>query len=616
MPSSASQMSSVAAPMTLAEHRADLTALFAFFSGGGTSLQLSGWLAFAAAFDVSPGYLAAERVEEAFDEALPHARPGAALSFADFQEALCHLAKAVADKQWKVEYAAEKAARYRYKLKDAEKSRVVPGPEERLESLFGALELDKPHLYRKRAGMPPPPSPAQAAAAAAQAAALQATSGNSPTRSSPASKASPSPPGSVGSLEAQLRALRAALAADDQASAAQSTAQNKPTFNGWCSGSSSSGTTASGTTNPPRAKEPPSAGAGRNSRRTGSAHKRQPGSVYSSSSNPYGSGSVYGTHRAAGYSLDNRAPTPPSGGPRGPSSDGSSPRPGSGHQSNGRSPRRFRVSQDQSSARAVAAAHGITPSPPTTPRSVTPTGGVRPAPPAPNNNHASSSSSGHFGNGGGTNGVWDASSSVFISPRPAETQQDRAVGGRHSKENGSRPGSPRGGSAGRAPPSQPTPYTSEQPQQRQAATSSRDSLDEEEHASAVAAAQQQARVRLRESTNTKYAGGGQQWAHCQQQGTQPVSHSQYYQLSSRGGAAKELSDLDFVHALMGSNGGNGGGAGGRAESAGRKRSAGSAGRHRQAIADGNGFSKGNRAANGLARGNPHAHHRAQSVHAW
>ena len=171
MPSSASQMSSVAAPMTLAEHRADLTALFAFFSGGGTSLQLSGWLAFAAAFDVSPGYLAAERVEEAFDEALPHARPGAALSFADFQEALCHLAKAVADKQWKVEYAAEKAARYRYKLKDAEKSRVVPGPEERLESLFGALELDKPHLYRKRAGMPPPPSPAQAAAAAAQAAA-------------------------------------------------------------------------------------------------------------------------------------------------------------------------------------------------------------------------------------------------------------------------------------------------------------------------------------------------------------------------------------------------------------------------------------------------------------
>jgi len=170
---------SAAVVVVLGGHRKELLELFTHYSVG-TSLTLSGWLAFAEAFDIFPGYLSAEKIEEVFEEAgrssVTGQSPSAAaavrgsasvLSFAGFQDCLCLLAKAIAEKQWLVEYSAEKQARYRYKLKDAEKGRVEAGPEERLESLLLGLELNDPSAWRKRAGLSPVPaqqSPASAAA--------------------------------------------------------------------------------------------------------------------------------------------------------------------------------------------------------------------------------------------------------------------------------------------------------------------------------------------------------------------------------------------------------------------------------------------------------------------
>ena len=152
---------SASAALVLAQYRTHLLELYSHFCGASSSLPLAGFCAFAESFDLSPGYLSADKVEEAFDESARgrNSSPAAAgaLSFNEFQDALCLLAAAVADKQWKIEYSAEKSARYRYKLKDAEKSRVEPGPEERLEGLLVALELNDARKYRKRAGMPPPP---------------------------------------------------------------------------------------------------------------------------------------------------------------------------------------------------------------------------------------------------------------------------------------------------------------------------------------------------------------------------------------------------------------------------------------------------------------------------
>ena len=103
--------------LLLVGYRALLLELFSHFCGSATSkmLSLSGWLAFADAFDVCPGYLSAERLEEVYEDALKGGgrRPtgGAAsgklpastmLSFDAFLEALCLLSKAVSDKQWKV----------------------------------------------------------------------------------------------------------------------------------------------------------------------------------------------------------------------------------------------------------------------------------------------------------------------------------------------------------------------------------------------------------------------------------------------------------------------------------------------------------------------------------
>ena len=104
----------VSAPIALADHHAALREIFFYFCGSGlASLSLARWLAFLDGFDVCPGYLTEECCEEVHSDALQRNRSGgrgggarAGLSFADFQDAMCHLAKAVAEKQWMVEYAA------------------------------------------------------------------------------------------------------------------------------------------------------------------------------------------------------------------------------------------------------------------------------------------------------------------------------------------------------------------------------------------------------------------------------------------------------------------------------------------------------------------------------
>ena len=70
MAESSSAMSSVAAPMTLAENRPHLLALFTHFCGAAAGMSLTGWLSLNDAFDISPCYLSIERCEEAFDDAL------------------------------------------------------------------------------------------------------------------------------------------------------------------------------------------------------------------------------------------------------------------------------------------------------------------------------------------------------------------------------------------------------------------------------------------------------------------------------------------------------------------------------------------------------------------
>ena len=97
---------SLSAGLVLAEYRTHLLSLFTHFCGTSASLSLSAWLSFADTFDVCPGYLATDKLEEVFDEVAKRRtgspKPGNALSFAEFQDALCHLAKAVSDKQWRV----------------------------------------------------------------------------------------------------------------------------------------------------------------------------------------------------------------------------------------------------------------------------------------------------------------------------------------------------------------------------------------------------------------------------------------------------------------------------------------------------------------------------------
>ena len=113
----------------LAEEREELRAVYHFFCGAGQrEMCLSGFLRFCDAFSLSPGYLGPDKVEEIFENCAgaagpPRPRTRALCGLGAFEEALCLAALAVAEKQWLVEYSAEKRARFQYRLADAEKSR-------------------------------------------------------------------------------------------------------------------------------------------------------------------------------------------------------------------------------------------------------------------------------------------------------------------------------------------------------------------------------------------------------------------------------------------------------------------------------------------------------------
>ena len=148
--------------VVLGEYRSEIDEIYTHFAGSSSSaLQIEGFLAFGAAFDLAPGYLSIECLEDVFEKAVTAAaaservssahctgRARVGMAPADFDEALCLLALAVSEKQWKVEYSAEKLARYQYKRKDAEKSRAEPALDEQIEHLFVALELHSPLVRR------------------------------------------------------------------------------------------------------------------------------------------------------------------------------------------------------------------------------------------------------------------------------------------------------------------------------------------------------------------------------------------------------------------------------------------------------------------------------------
>lgn len=597
-PNAADNLLVVSAPFTLMEHRPRLLELFNHFCAANTAssgLPISGWLTFLDVFDICPWYISTERCEDAFNAGSKAASGSAALAFGDFQEALCHLAKAMTEKQWKVEYAAEKAGRYRYKHKDADKSRVVPGPEERLEALLiGALELHDPAAFRRRVGIPPAiPAPTRAAASATSAFGVFAAD-------------EPGLP-SVADLDAQMRALRNTLAADDAAMPTGGIEHGASGLASGCAGSagangswsSNGGASASGARG--AASAPPSAGAGRNSRRA--APKKPPGNSSTASPTPYG---VRQDSPRPGGGGGGFNPAPPGGGPAAPPGSSSSPR--SAGVGGGRSPRRYRVANDQTAASHLARM-GITPSPPTTPRSATPT------------RSGQQQSAGPGGNACGARGAsaagsaWE-SSSVFISPRPVETtlevasNQDGAGAAttvvRNKENRTSSSGITSGGSGASRTATVGGAST---------AASGADASPPSQGAAG--------RVRLRESTNTRgYSASVNAVAAvpagaalgCQvHSAAPPASQCQYYQLSSRGGAAQPLTDVDFVQQLLGASPAPAAGA-----SAGgtRKRSSTSAGGQRSAAA----VYAGTTAKDAVSKGRPNAFTRGGpqrgSVQAW
>ena len=286
---------------------------------------------------------------------------------------------------------------------------------------------------------------------------------------------------SAAAREAQMRALRLALIGDESSCGSAVSANGGLDGVGdWCNG----GTAAAGLRS-------------RNSRR---AVSRKPGNGNSAST-------AHAVPRAAGYGLSaanggGLGPTPPSGPVRvGTPSNIASPR-ANGTESlmGGRSPRRFRVSSDQSTSLHNGRS-SITPSPPTTPRSITP---ARPAP-----------SSVDRGGGGGAVGSTPASC-AFASQRTAETTSASACGVRDT------PGGGKG------------------------------SLGATHGENRATACNGGIVSRLRGASNNTRGHhangasyGGVTAGHKEPQGASPP---EFFQLSTRG--VQPLSDVDFVHALL------------------------------------------------------------------
>ena len=314
----------------LEAHRRELLELFTCFCGTCSTLTLAGWLAFADAFDICPGYLSVDRLEEVHEAAAGHtgkgqsqrsaSRPhGNGLTFSGYQEALCLLAAAMEEKRWKVEYGAEKAARYRYKLKDAEKGRVKPGSDEQIEGLLIALDVHDITRMRKRAGIPQGPMP---------------SSGHAD---------------SLFNIDAPCIEQNSSLT------------DSSHLAGGVVDMASSVRRTASGV--------PPAVGAGRNSRRNTGKRAQTP-------TTPSSYGRTAGIHGNSGGSTPLSSPRPPASTPNSGQSHGSRPNssPATSSDSSRRPGRKMRIAADQSFAQLAS---GRTPEPPTTPRTE-----HRPTPPS------------------------------------------------------------------------------------------------------------------------------------------------------------------------------------------------------------------------------------------
>ena len=363
----------VAAPV-LTEVRAALNELHTHFCISSSSLSLDGFLAFAAAFDLCPGYLSTDCLEGIFDKALAPTRPSSAhtsgrirsgLTRDDFDEALCLIALAISEKQWRVEYAAEKRARYQYQYKDAEKSRAEVRVDEQVEHLVFALELDRPTAYRKRAGIKHLADPTATPTTKGQAARRLAPSPSSIDVRMAAMEFNSCAAGPIGASLAMGCTMASNGVADAPSNAAaerlrELVERTETTFGAQQPTRSHTGDR--------RRQVPPSCGSGRNSRQAGGIVGAKAGSA----------GSGGGGERSPRVPVRAAAPVGGGGLTMVPAPPPAAPgRPAGGRPTTtgaGRSPRRLRVSDTASLSMPQGAK---APMPPTSPRGERPAGAGR-----------------------------------------------------------------------------------------------------------------------------------------------------------------------------------------------------------------------------------------------
>ena len=187
-------MAAPAASCSASSYAESARRVFDCFAESRQRLTPSGWLALCDATGLA-GYLPETRLREIFDTAIKGCGPGsnaaqrsrAGLSRAGFGQALALSSIAVCDKQWEVEYASEKRARFHYRRKDAEKSRIEEPPEESLRQMLDAMGFaDSAVLCERLAAA----SSTAAAPAVGDASASLHSTGATPARDGPA-RASP-----------------------------------------------------------------------------------------------------------------------------------------------------------------------------------------------------------------------------------------------------------------------------------------------------------------------------------------------------------------------------------------------------------------------------------------
>ncbi|KAL1498539.1 hypothetical protein AB1Y20_013860 [Prymnesium parvum] len=344
----------------LDDYKPELDEIYTHYAGSpSAALPRDRFLAFGAAFDIAPGYLSVDVLEDVYEKALAAAssshahttgRSHAGMAPADFDEALCLLSLAIGEKQWRVEYAADKRARYQYTQRDAEKTRAPPAVEEQLEHLLLALELHEPALYRKRAGISaasplargerksgrktPPASPISPSSLDAR---LRSMDFRLDAESEPPSPRIALPSALDAARLRELLTLERAQAADAALEAAF--AGGLQEARGGRTGEKQRWRAPPACAPPPSV--PPACGAGRASRAAAAAHPSPTAAVAPPPRPPSGGG---------------LAPAPPAGRPKGARSSSAA-----------RSPRRVRVAAAKGAAPPAGALHHV-PTPPSSPR--------------------------------------------------------------------------------------------------------------------------------------------------------------------------------------------------------------------------------------------------------